>query len=250
MLGIFLRLARASGRWGFIWRRVRLHITVMLREESSASFKRAAVLAAPHIPWDKFSNGQHLVRSWAAATSAIQCTPEVGQSVVDALLHIASQDPLRSHIPVDMWSWLTKQPPFPLARWGRFQNTQRDVVRTIRGLGDTKILKSYLLLVWSEWDYFGFPTLHEMCASIQEDFNGIGMDQDREDLLEHLDRVLTRLNLGLEHLREHEPGLNLGDIELMKYEYGELRKVLVEAETEAGVALTRKLFAHVTLFIS
>ena len=89
-----------------------------------------------------------------------------------------------------------------------------------------------------------------MCASIQEDFNGIGMDQDREDLLEHLDRVLTRLNLGLEHLREHEPGLNLGDIELMKYEYGELRKVLVEAETEAGVALTRKLFGHATLFIS
>lgn len=98
-----------------------------------------------------------------------------------------------------------------------------------------------MLLVWSERDYLGFLGLHEMCASIQEDFSGIGMGRHREDLLRHLDHVLTQLDLGLAHLRRGEPSLSGDDIEYMKYEYGELKEVLLGVDREAVIALTREL---------
>lgn len=103
LLGMLLRTAAASGRWGFMWRRVRPLITTLF-EESPISQKRAIILASPHIPWNTFTNGQRLVRLWAAAASVFQYTDEIGQSVVDTLLHIASQDHLRPHIhiPVGM----------------------------------------------------------------------------------------------------------------------------------------------------
>lgn len=236
MLEMFFHVARASGQWGFVWHRVRHHIPTLLGEESPASLKRAVILTFPHIPWGRFPNSQRFIQPWAAAASAIPYTLEIGQSVVDALLHIASQDSLRPHIPVGMWTWLNRQPPFPLVCWGRFRDTQRNVVQTVRGLGDTKILKSYMLLVWSERDRLGFVGLHEMCTAIQEDFRGVGAGCDRQDFLRHLDRVLTQLDSGLEHLRQREPNLTEGDVEQMKYEYGELRKVLLEVDADARTA--------------
>jgi hypothetical protein len=241
-LEMFFRVARASGQWGFIWHRVRPHIATLLGEESSVPLKRAMVHAFPHIPWHRFPNSQHFIQLWAAAASALPYTLQICQSVVDALLHIATQDYLRPHIPVGMWSCLSRQPPFPLVCWGRFRDTQRNVVQTVRGLGDTEILKSYMLLVWSERDHLGFVALHEMCTAIQEDFCGAGMGHDRQDLLQHLDCVLTQLDLGLEHLRQREPNLNEEDVEQMKYEYGELKKVLLEADVDARATLTVSSF--------
>jgi hypothetical protein len=237
-LEVFFRVARASGQWGFVWHRVRLHIPTLLGEESPLSLKRAMIHVFPHIPWGRFPNSQQFIQLWAVAASAIPYTLEIGQSVVDALLHIASQNSLRPHIPVSMWSWLNRQLPFPLVCWGRFRDTQRNVVQTIRGLGDTKILKSYMLLVWSERDRLGFVVLHEMCTSIQEEFRGVGMGRDRQDLLRHLDRVLTQLDFGLEHLRQREPNLTGDDVEQMKYEYGELRKALLEVNADVRTTLT------------
>ena len=237
MLQTFFRVARASGQWGFIWHRIRPHIATLLEEGSPVSLKLAMVHAFPHIPWDNFPNSQHLIQLWAAAVSETPYTLEIGQSVVDALLHMASQGSLRPHIPVDMWSWLNRQPPFPLVCWGRFRDTQRDVVRTVRELGDIKILKSYMLLVWSERDHLGFVGLHEMCTAIQEDFRGVGMGRDRQDLLQHLGLVLSRLDLGLEHLRQREPNLNEDNVEQMKYEYGELKNVLLEVDANASTPL-------------
>ena len=241
MLEVFLRLARASGQWGFMWHRVRLLVATLLKEEGSVSLKRAVLHALPHIPWANSTNGQHLVQLWATAASVFPYTDEIGQSVVDTLLHIASEDSLRPHIPVGMWPWLSNQPPFPLVCWGRFQGTQREVIQTIRALGNIEILKSYMLLVWSERDYLGFLGLHELCTSIQEDFSGIGMGRHREDLLQHLGHILSQLDLGLEHLRRDEPGLSGGDIEYMKYEYGELKGALLEADREAVLFLAREL---------
>lgn len=248
LFGMFLRIAAASRRWGFMWRRVRPLVTTLLEEENTVSQKRAAILASPHFPWDNFTNGQRLVQLWAAAVSAFPYGDEIGQSVVDALLHIASQDHLRPYIPVRMWSWLDKRRSLPLVCWGRFRGTQQGVVQTVRALGNVEILKSYMLLVWSERDRAGFPALDEMCTSIQEDFGGIGMGCHREELLRHLDRVLSQLDLGLGHLRQHEPNLNGGDIEEMKYEYGELRNVLLEADREVVIALTRELPRLIALF--
>ena len=249
MLEMFFRVARVSGQWGFMWRRVKLPFVVLLGEDTSVSLKRAAVLASPHMPWDRFTNDQHLVQLWAAAASIVPQTNEIGQSVVDALLHIASRDALRPHIPIDMWSRLNERPFPSLVYWQRFRETQRCVIQTVRAFGDIEILKSYMLLVWSEWDYLGFLGLHEMCASIQEDFGGIGMEGHREDLLRHLDHVLSQLDLGLEHLQQREPSLEEDDIRQMEYEYGELRNVLLEVDRQAAAALIREFPRLITLSV-
>jgi hypothetical protein len=65
------------------------------------------------------------------------------------------------------------QPSLPPECSGRSRGSSADVVRQIRGLGDIEILKSYLLLVWSEWDHVGDEQsggLAEMQISIREDF--------------------------------------------------------------------------------
>jgi hypothetical protein len=93
-----------------------------------------------------------MVAGWAVAASAVPYTEEAGQSVVDILLHIASVDSLRPHIPTGIWTWLNKRPSLPPKCVGRSRGSSGDVVRQVRALRDTEILKSYLLLVLSEWD--------------------------------------------------------------------------------------------------
>lgn len=61
----------------------------------------------------------------------------------------------------------------------------------------SQIIKSYMLPVWTEWDYPGSPCPHETCASIQGSSPTIG---------------LNRLDLGSKHLRKHEPSIDEGDI--------------------------------------
>ena len=59
-------------------------------------------------------------------------------------------------------------------------------------------------------------------------------------LLRHLDRMLSQFNLGVEHLWLCEPNLSEDDVGQMKYEYGELREVLlqVDADVEAGLIVS------------
>jgi len=173
-----------------MWRRVRPYVAALL-EECPVSLERTVVLSSPHISWDKSTNGQQFFRSWAAAASVIPYRHEVGQIVADTLLHIGSRDSLRPHIPVGTWSWLYRQPSFPFEFWGRLRGSQRDVIQTARTPENPKVIKSCMLLVRSEWDYLVFLGLHEMCTSIQEDFCGIEMGCDREDLLRRLDQVLS-----------------------------------------------------------
>ena len=64
----------------------------------------------------------------------------------------------------------------------------------VRGLKDIKVLKSYLFLVWSEWDTpYGFD---EMCTSILEDFGGICMVLSRRWYILHYHRSTLLLPLG------------------------------------------------------
>ena len=110
-------------------------------------------------------------------------------------------------------------------------------VKIIRTLGDLKLLKSYLLLVLSEWD---FPDLRGTCTAIQEDFGGIGMMRHREDLLRHLDHVLGQLDLGTEHFRRHNTNIYEVRIDETKKKYEELNAVLLEVDGEAMKVLTRE----------
>lgn len=125
-------------------------------------------------PRNKFTSGQQFIQLWAAAASIVPYKHEVGQSVVDELLHIASRGPLRPQIPAGVWLWLHRQPSFRLVCWGHLRGSQRGVIQTVRAPGDSKIIKSYMLPVWTEWDYPGSPGPHEMCASIQGSSSTVG----------------------------------------------------------------------------
>ena len=100
-----IKILKASwyvGRW----------ITVLLDEADLEFPSRVMMLVSPYARWWSVSNTNTVTR-WAAAALAVPYTEEVGQSVVDALLQIASEGRLQPFIPVDIWAWLKKRPSLP-----------------------------------------------------------------------------------------------------------------------------------------
>jgi hypothetical protein len=262
MVDAFLGAARASSSAAFMWNAIRPFCATLLNEDSPS---RVVTLVSPHVLPYRWSFDKKNVTRWAAAVRAVQYTEEVGQSAVDALLQIASDASLQHRIPIDGWSWLHKRPSLPPVCNGRSIGTSEDVVRKVRALGDVEILKSYLLLVWSEWDhvgaYYQWPEdsrlrlavraggvagqvlraggFNEMWISIREDFSGIGMERHRQDLIERLDHVLGQLDQGLEYLKQHKPIIDEDEIRLAKKQYGELKEVLLGVDGDAMRILTR-----------
>jgi len=224
MLDAFLRVAEASDLRGYMWYHIEPFISALLHEEGYGSPKLAAILTSPHLPWDQFTNSENLIHLWAATASEVP-NNDTGRDMVDTLLQIACDPRLQPHIPVGMWSRLNKRPSLAPVCRGRYLGSFPEVLQIVRALGDIEILKSYLLLVWSEWDHLRGP--NEMAISIREDFSGIHMGRHREDLLRHLDHVLGQLDLGLEHLRQRKESLVEGDVQRMKVQYGELRHLLL-----------------------
>ena len=189
---------------------------------------RAIILMSSHVFWDRVTNGEDLIQWWAAATSAVPYTEEIAQSVVDTLLQIASRNKLLPHIPVDVWSWLTRSPSLPHTCEGRSVATCGRVVKAVRALGDLEVLKSYFLLTWSEWGPLQSEGFGDVWVSIREDFGGTkeGEDLHREDLIRRLDYILGKLDLGLKHLRQHTPDLRRSDWRTMKKQYEGLKALL------------------------
>jgi hypothetical protein len=66
-------------------------------------------------------------------------------------------------------------------------------VAYVRRVGDIHLLKSYLLLVWTDRCLFHSNHIHELESLIREEFGGIEMEHHRKDLIERLDRVLGNL---------------------------------------------------------
>ena len=227
MLDIILNAARASGMLGFMWCHIKRFVTTLLSKASP----RAIILVSPHIRWHWFTDRGDLVQWWAETASTIQYTDEIAQSVVDTLLQIASEIQLVRYIPVDLWVWLTERPSLPPICWGRSFGTRPHVVRVVQELKDIEVLKSYLLLVWSEWDTpYG---LDEMRTSIWEDFGGVGMGHHRGDLIQRLDCVHGQLDRGLKYFKQHGPGFDEDDLRVRKEEYEKLREALEETNSKA-----------------
>ena len=235
MLDALLSVARASA--GLMWIHIEPSIPALFKEASP----RATVLVSPHVNWGWLNSCGNLISQWAAAVSAVQYTEEVGQSVVGTLLHIASVDSLRLQIPVDIWAWVEKRPTLPPKCLGRSVGTKGSVVCHVRALGDIEILKSYFLLIWSEWD----PILDrsedavEMQVSIREDFSGLEMGRHRQDLIKRLDLIFEHLDRGLEYLNQHRPSVDEQHIRRTKEGYTKLKEVLLEVDREAMKILTR-----------
>ena len=227
MLNILLHAARASKKLEFGWYQINLFASALF----SKATPHAIVLVSPHIPWRFLWDRGDLVQQWAAATSTVPHTEEVAQSVVDTLLHIACQRGLLPHITADVWLWLTKLPSLPPVCLGRYCGTRLHVIKAVQMLKDVKILKSYLLLTWSEWDTF--HSSDKICALAGEDFGGVGMGHHRADLIERLDYILGQLGQGLEYLNQHNPTINEDDLQTMKQQYGELKEAFLEANIKA-----------------
>jgi hypothetical protein len=120
MLDAFLRAARASREKKFTWHRVGQYASRLLHEASP----RALVLVFPYIRWDWLADRGDLIQRWAAAVSAVPYTEEVGsQCGRRAVANRVSRTALLPHIPVDVWSWLTKRPPLPPICLGRYVGT-------------------------------------------------------------------------------------------------------------------------------
>jgi len=166
-------------------------IATLLKEECPDYPDWIVTLVSPHIDWGTSGLNGNAVAWWAAAALAVPYTEEVCQRVVDALLQISSVGDLNPHISVDLWAWLKRQSSLPPVCSRRSAGTTYEAVRKVRELGNVEILKSYLLLVWSEWVFIPPSGFTEMRTSIREDLAGIGMGRHREILVEGLDRVIA-----------------------------------------------------------
>ena len=244
MTDAFLGIVRVPNQEKFLAEPI-----AMLLGEAGPDFpNRVITLMSPHADWGWRSPNANTVTRWAEAALAVQYTEEVGRSVVDTLLQIASNNSLQPYIPATVWAWLKKQPSPPPICTGRNIGSWVDVVRRVRGLGDVEIFESYFLLVWSEWDVIYQEGFTEMCTAIREDLGGIGMGRHREVLIKRLDRVLGQLDMGLGYLHEQNPLLHSDHIPRAEKQYRELRKVLLRVNEKALEVLTRTPFGSIDSF--
>ena len=234
MIGAFLDVVRASRLRTLP---IRTPITRPFDAWSTDSLNRAITLESRQVLWYPVIFDNDMVARWAAAALMVPYTEDVGRNVVDGLLQIASLDPLQPHIPVDVWALLKKRPPLPPVCMGRSRGTMDCVVRRVRELGDAEILKSYLILIWSEWNIISSEGFTSMCVSIREDFCGIGMRGHREGLVERLDHVLGQLDPGSEFLKQRRTWIDK-DPQRTRGQYQQLKEILLEMDMEATEILT------------
>jgi len=207
---------------------------------STQASPRAITLVTPHLglATEPISATQDLISEWLAAVSVAPRTEEVARSVVVTLLQIAANGDLWLSIPADVWLWFNERPSLPPpASLDRRWKSNRRIVRTIRGLNDTDVLTSYLIMIWSDLDIVYNDDYPEMRTSVREDFKGIGKGCHRAELIQRLDYVLGELGRQSGYLdvddslcRYKVGGRHLPN---MKDEYEELKMILQEADQEA-----------------
>ena len=224
------------------WGPVMPFLATLFNGPRTPSLDQTITLVLPHFyPLDK-----NTLARWSTVTLATLAVPymeEVGQSVADTLWRIMLDGALRQHIPVGIWLWSSKQTITPPWFYDNKKDSRGEAVREFRALGDTEILKSYLLFIWLDWVPREDSALAEMCASIREDFNGIGMGHHREELRNRLDHVL-----GPEYIKKRHSILLNTNAEIPKDQYRELKRVLLEVDREAMEILTRTPSTFTILF--
>ena len=240
MFDAFLRVVRSSRRSGLMWFYIEPLLSALLDEKTPTPPKWAAILVSPHVPWWQFEDGGRLIQlladassafEYTDASSAIEYADDVGQSVVDTLLQVASWK--LPAISAGMWSWLNMRPSLPPVCSGRYWGSRETVVKMVRALEDIETLTSYLLLVWSEWDFLMPRGFDEMCTLVQEDFSGEEMVRHRKDLLHCLGYVRGELERGLGHIQQYKPELKEENLCLRRDQYRRLEEILLEVDKGA-----------------
>ena len=143
MVDAFLGIARAPNIGILVAEPI---VTTLVDGASPGSPTRVMTLVSPYMRWVMPGFNKNTVTWWAAVAFAVLYTEEVDQSVVDALLQIASIDTLQPYIPVDIWAWLKKRPSLPPTCRGRWVGTMNYVVHRVRELRDVEILESVILV--------------------------------------------------------------------------------------------------------
>ncbi|KAF9780459.1 hypothetical protein BJ322DRAFT_293901 [Thelephora terrestris] len=249
MFDLALRAVEASRSskpiWGEVdkstWREVDRYIATLLQKPGPPSLHRFIALTAHYRRWRYQAEDEIAAIRWATAVLEVRYTEETCRSAVDTALQIVHIERLRPHIPVEVWAWLKKQPILPPHSEGRSRGTNPDVICHVRGLGDLEILKSYFVLLWSEWTSPSDDEIDAMEHSIRTDFCGTRMEHHRKDFVRRLDHILGELDRGLEYFRQYTTCYSAqDDIQVAKGRYGQLKGVLLEVEREAAMtALTR-----------
>ena len=100
-------------------------ITALFDEGSPDYLNRVIALISPYAPSDSrvFHSGMVTSR-WATAVLAVPYTEEIGRSVVDAVLQIASIKSLQPYIPVGVWALLGEQEELQHVSFARFENLE------------------------------------------------------------------------------------------------------------------------------
>ncbi|KAF9780473.1 hypothetical protein BJ322DRAFT_1083043 [Thelephora terrestris] len=232
MFDVTLRAVAAS--LSPMWKHAEPYIAALFEESSPPSLNLVIVLISPHIFDISYFSGGPSVARWADAVLQVPYTDEVGRSVVDATLQIASIVSLRRHIRIEVWALFKKRPSLPPVCKGRSMGTNQGIISHIQGLKDFEILKSYFLLVWSEWESPSPSSLQAMEISIRENFSGTGSWRQREDLVQGLDHVLGELGRGPDYLMRHTTRvIDAPGILARKKKYKKLKDVLLKVERKA-----------------
>jgi len=198
---------------------------------------RAAVLAGPNIYWEQGQSmdNQGLISKWAAGISVSPHTEEVAGRVVDTLFRIAAIPHLLPFIPADAWSWLKDRPSQPPAHRDLFWRCNRNIVRTVRELGDIGILTSYLIIIWSWRVFINLSGFAEVRMSICEDLKGINMGYHRAELIQLLDSISI-----------NQPSVRSGAalanyIRITGAMYQEFKRMLQEVDRNANEILIKRM---------
>ena len=192
------------------------------------------VHVSPHVEFESITwteqERKELISQWATAASKVPRTEAAARDVVQTLLWTASFYP--SMIPTGTWGWLKKRPILPPDCKGRTMGSEDHVVRHVQGLGDIETLKSYLLVIFSEWDSIYPSGYRPICLAVGIRFHGDRMTRHRKDLVERLDHVLGQLDRGLPYLRLHKPRYVEKFFLEAKEQYTSLRKMLLEMDRQ------------------
>ena len=212
MLDAFSRVARASDYGNFMWYRIRPFIMTLFNNPNPPSLNWVVGLISPHEFWQDQPHDNSTV-SWPAVAPSY--TGEANRSGVDEVLRVAADKVLRIAFIIPHGPESTEEA------------AEEAAVREVRALGDTRILRSYLLLLWSGDMYIGYrhEDFAEMEISIWESFGGIGMWLYREYLVERLDGYSRWVPTGL--------------MEEEVEQCSKLKRMVLEVDEAADKILTR-----------
>ena len=230
---VLLAVRRSSQGSSWVRRHISLLINGTLTGWSDVRL-RITLCALPYLEdaWFHAADKYPFILRWESAASHIKSTQETGQSVVEVLLRMACAYQWRPHITTEAWKWLKRRPQLPpVCRARSLCCNDLGAISKVESLRDTEILKDYLIVVWSEWDWLAPWVCSYMCDVIRKRFRGERKRGHRDELRDRLVHIQKQLDLGLDHLRKQGSEMSVAYFRPTKEAYEALLETLSEVES-------------------